>query len=122
LRSLGVPAEQVPLDADEASALFRSVTATRCVAVMVDNATTSSEVRALMPASPCCAVVVASRFRLGSLTADGAVFVPLEPLAVEAGARMLAHTLGHHLRDSQFRTRPPRQRHPDEREAGRPAQ
>jgi tetratricopeptide (TPR) repeat protein len=94
LRSLGVAAERVPLEVEEAVTLFRSVTAQRCVAVMVDNATSVSQVRALTPASPCCVVVVASRHRLGGLAADGAVFVPLEPLTSDAGARMLARTLG----------------------------
>jgi len=80
LRSLGVPAERVPLDVEGSLNLvpFRDGNPVR--RGEVDNATTSSDVRALIPASPCCTVVVASRFRLAGWPRTAQCFVPLEPL------------------------------------------
>jgi tetratricopeptide (TPR) repeat protein len=94
LRALGMAGERVPADLGEAAALFRSVTADRRIAVLVDNAASATQVRTLLPASPLSLVVVATRWRLGGLVMDGAKFMELVPLGVRAGTEMLTRTLG----------------------------
>lgn len=94
LRAFGVAGDRVPADVGEAAALFRSMTADKRVAVLVENAVSAAQVRTLLPASSASVVVVASRWRLGGLAMDGAGFVSLVPLAARAGAEMLARTVG----------------------------
>ena len=94
LRALGVAGERVPIDIAEAAALFRSLTANKRVAMLVDNAASAAQVRTLLPASPRSVVVVASRWRLGGLAMDGAGFLPLVPLQTGAGAELIARTVG----------------------------
>jgi DNA-binding SARP family transcriptional activator len=69
LRALGVPAEQVPVDVDEAAALYRTMLADRRVLVVVDNAATADQVRPLLPGGRGCLVLVTSRTRLPGLVA-----------------------------------------------------
>jgi hypothetical protein len=86
LRALGVPAEAVPVRRDdgaelaEQAALYRSVTAGRSIAVLLDNAESVAQVRPLLPASETSVAVVTSRWRLGGLVRDGAYLVPVAPL------------------------------------------
>ncbi|MEV4756870.1 tetratricopeptide repeat protein [Micromonospora sp. NPDC049559] len=94
LRSLGVPAQRVPVETGERSALFRSLAAGRRLLVLLDNAVSAAQVRPLLPASPGCAVLVTARSRLGALATEGARFLPLEPLPADAGAELLARTVG----------------------------
>jgi tetratricopeptide (TPR) repeat protein len=94
LRAFGVAGERVPIDIAEAAALFRSLTANKRVAMLVDNAASAAQVRTLLPASPRSVVVVASRWRLGGLAMDGAGFLPLVPLQAGAGAELIARTVG----------------------------
>lgn len=100
LRALGVPAEAVPVRRDkraelaEQAALYRSVTAGRSVAVLLDNAESVAQVRPLLPASEASVTVVTSRWRLGGLVRDGAYLVPLTPLASDAAVELLTRSLG----------------------------
>jgi hypothetical protein len=89
LRSLGVTAPTLPSDADERVALFRSITASRRLLVLLDDAVDEAQVRPLIPGGEGCAVVVTSRLALTGL--DRAVHLALcprpggdapEPLAV----------------------------------------
>lgn len=94
LRALGVASERVPADLGEAAALFRSLTADKRLAVLVENAASAAQVRALLPASPRSVVVVSTRWRLGGLVMDGAEFLPLVPLPPEAGSDLLTRSVG----------------------------
>jgi hypothetical protein len=94
LRALGVPAALIPVDVSEAAALFRSVTSGRRLALLLDNALSTAQVRTLLPASPDSVVVVASRWRLGGLAMDGAGFIVLGPMTSGDGAELLARTVG----------------------------
>jgi tetratricopeptide (TPR) repeat protein/DNA-binding SARP family transcriptional activator len=92
LRSLGVPALQVPTDEEEATALYRTILTDRQVLVVLDNASTADQVRPLLPGGPGCLVVVTSRDRhLGLVAREGAfrfdleVFAPAESQALVAG-------------------------------------
>ncbi|MGO4428565.1 AAA family ATPase, partial [Streptomyces sp. MCAF7] len=63
LRALGVPADQIPQDVDDAAALYRSLLAERRILILLDNAATVSQVRPLLPGSGTSLVVVTSRTR-----------------------------------------------------------
>ncbi|MFE4829907.1 regulator [Streptomyces sp. NPDC056672] len=91
LRAFGLgPA---PADPGEAAALWRSVTARRAVAVLVDDAARSDQVRPLMPGRAGL-MVVTSRRTLTGLAADGAVVHQLGPLEDGAAAELLGRYAG----------------------------
>jgi DNA-binding SARP family transcriptional activator len=95
LRSLGVAAEQVPPDADEAAALYRTLLAEKRVLVLLDNAATPDQVRTLLPGAPACLALVTSRDRLSGLVAlDGARELPLGVLDAAEARALLARILG----------------------------
>ena len=95
LVALGVPAGQIPADAQARSGLYRSVLAGRRVLVMLDNARDAAQVRPLLPGSAGCLVVVTSRSALAGLAAaEGAHPLRLGPLGAEQGVRLLAARLG----------------------------
>lgn len=73
LRALGVPEAEIPIDADERSARFRSALAGRRVLLVLDNAGTVDQVRPLLPGGTGSAAIVTSRDLLPGLVAvDGA--------------------------------------------------
>ena len=95
LHALGVPAEQVPGELDEAAAMYRSLLAGKRMLILVDNAATSGQVRPLLPGSPGCLVLVTSRGRLPGLTArEGAARVTLAPLPQGEALALLQNVLG----------------------------
>lgn len=96
LRALGVEGDQVPAEAEEAAGLFRSLTARGCIAILLDNAVSAAQVRALLPSSVASTVVVTTRWRLGGLTMDGADFLHIAPLHQQAGRELLTTTVGKH--------------------------
>ncbi|MEV0381678.1 BTAD domain-containing putative transcriptional regulator [Nonomuraea sp. NPDC050643] len=67
LRSLGLDGAAVPATLDEAAARYRSLTSTRKLLVVLDDALDASQVRPLLPAGPSCAVIVTSRQIMASL-------------------------------------------------------
>jgi len=94
LISLGVPQDRVPLDPDQRAALFRSVTAHRQLMVLLDNAVSAAQVRALIPTGKGSLVVVTSRYRLSGLALDGAKWVDLAPLETAAAMRLFDSVVG----------------------------
>ncbi len=90
LHVLGVPAEEIPAELDEAVGLYRTVTAVRRILVVLDNAGAPDQVRPLLPGGPGCMVVVTSRDQLRGLTArEGAVGLQLGVLAPAEAADLL---------------------------------
>jgi DNA-binding SARP family transcriptional activator len=79
LRSLGIPAHAIPEEPAERTALYRSLLANSRTLLVLDNAADSAQVRALLPASATCLVLVTSRNRLTSL--DDTHLVALDPLS-----------------------------------------
>jgi predicted ATPase len=78
LYGLGVAPEQIPVEAEAAAGLYRTLLADRRVLILLDNAHVAEQVRPLLPASPGSLVLVTSRDRLIGLAArDGARRLPL---------------------------------------------
>ncbi len=95
LRSLGVPPKEIPMEMEEAAALYRSLLSDRRVLVLVDNVRRPAQVRPLVPSGPGCLLVVTGRDRLdGFVARDGATRVDLGPLAAEEAQRLLASLVG----------------------------
>jgi DNA-binding SARP family transcriptional activator len=95
LRALGVPADQVPVDPDQAAALYRTLLAGKRVLVVLDNAKTAEQVRPLLPGTSGCLVLVTSRERLGGLIArEGGQHLTLDVLDPEDASALLARLLG----------------------------
>ncbi|MGW4114539.1 BTAD domain-containing putative transcriptional regulator [Actinosynnema sp. NPDC004786] len=106
LRALGVPPEQIPVDSDEQSGLFRSLLSGRRMLLVLDNAAAPDQVRPLLPGAASCPVLVTSRDDLrGLIAVDGArrvgldVFEPHESVALlrrsGRAAEELARRCGH---------------------------
>lgn len=93
LRALGVPAEGIPGATEERLGLYRSLTAERKLAVLLDDAVSAAQVRPLLPSGTCVAVVT-SRWRLPGLSVDGCLALGLDPLGADAAVDLLASTLG----------------------------
>src|SRR6516162_7644942 len=95
LPALGVPAAQIPADAQARCGLYRSVLAGRRVLIVLDNARDAAQVRPLLPGGGGCLVVVTSRSALAGLAAgEGAWPLRLAPLDDEQAASLLAARLG----------------------------
>jgi hypothetical protein len=92
LRSLGLGPAEIPADADEAAARFRTLTADRRLLVVLDNAHDARLVRPLLPAGPGCAALVTSRQALSSL--DGARLLELGLLSHQQAVELLARIAG----------------------------
>ncbi|WP_431932890.1 NB-ARC domain-containing protein [Nonomuraea jabiensis] len=67
LRSLGLGSAAIPSTLDEAAARYRSLTSTRNLLVVLDDALDVGQVRPLNPAGPACAVIITSRQIMASL-------------------------------------------------------
>ncbi|MEV0397184.1 BTAD domain-containing putative transcriptional regulator [Polymorphospora rubra] len=90
LHALGVPAEQVPVDPGQAAALFRTMLDGRRMLLVLDNVATADQVRALLPGTPGCLVLVTSRDRLSGLVAvDGARRIDLDVLTEDEASTLL---------------------------------
>lgn len=92
LRAVGV--DRPPTGLGELSGLWRSITATRSLALLIDGAADPGQVRPLLPAGERSLTVVTSRNALQELAVDGAVIHPLRPLDREAATQLLASFAG----------------------------
>jgi tetratricopeptide (TPR) repeat protein len=93
--ALGVRPGQVPTELADAAALYRSVLADRRVLIVLDNVAGPDQVRALLPGSPGCAVLITSRDRLGGLTATvDTRLVELAELPPDDSLALLASVVG----------------------------
>ncbi|MET7327098.1 BTAD domain-containing putative transcriptional regulator [Nonomuraea sp. NPDC005650] len=88
LRSLGLDGGAVPATLDEAAARYRSLTSTRKLLVILDDALDAGQVRPLIPAGPSCAVIVTSRLVMASL--DNASHLRLTGLEEADAAALFA--------------------------------
>lgn len=67
LRSLGVPAQDIPDNTEARAALYRSQLADRRVLVVLDNAQSEAQVRPLLPGADSCRTLITSRRQLSGL-------------------------------------------------------
>ncbi len=95
LDALAVRTGELPAGPDARAALYRSLLADRRMAVVLDNAASTDQVRPLLPGSPGCLVVVTGRQRLSGLVAlQGAHPVTLDVLPADQARGQLASHLG----------------------------
>ncbi|MFE3143939.1 BTAD domain-containing putative transcriptional regulator [Streptomyces scopuliridis] len=92
LGALGAPAGAIPEDSDRRAASFRSRVSGRRILILLDNASDVGQVRALLPGSSHCTVIVTSRARLGSLPTT--VRVPLAPMDIDSAALLFTRIAG----------------------------
>jgi DNA-binding SARP family transcriptional activator/Tfp pilus assembly protein PilF len=92
LRALGAHDSAMPRHTNERAALLRSRLANTCTCVVLDDAASAAQVRALLPGAGRCAVLVTSRAMLPDLS--GAQPVELDVLGADEGARLLAGIVG----------------------------
>ncbi|MEO6083567.1 MAG: NB-ARC domain-containing protein [Umezawaea sp.] len=94
LLALGTNPQRIPPEVPRRQALFRSLTAKRAFAILLDNAASAAQVRPLLTSSSTSTVVVTSRWRLSGLAMEGARFVEVDPMDAEASAELLRRVVG----------------------------
>ncbi|NEE01608.1 AfsR/SARP family transcriptional regulator [Phytoactinopolyspora halotolerans] len=95
LLGLGADPRRIPVDAEAATAAYRSLLADRKVLVLLDNAESAGQVRPLLPASPGCVALVTSRDRmLGLVAREGAFRLNVDLLPQEEARELLVRLLG----------------------------
>jgi len=95
LRALAPDLRHLPDDVNERAALFRTLVGDRRMLVVLDNAATTDQVRALLPGNAGCLVLVTSRHRLSGLVArDGARHIALGALTPAESAALLTAAVG----------------------------
>jgi DNA-binding SARP family transcriptional activator/tetratricopeptide (TPR) repeat protein len=81
LRTLGVPPQQIPEDAEERAALYRERLAGTRTLIVLDNAADEAQVRPLIPGEAGCMVLITSRRKLRALDDAHAVALDVLPEA-----------------------------------------
>jgi NB-ARC domain len=94
LRALGLAPERVPVSLEEQSAVWRSLTDGLRLVILLDNAASAAQVRALLPGSGPSLVAVTTRWRIGGLAIDGARFTELGPLDEADAIELLDRVAG----------------------------
>lgn len=92
LLALGLPGQMVPEGEDARMELYRTLLADRRVLVVLDDATSESQVLPLLPGASTCAVLVTSRSRLTGI--PGAQQVELEVLDPEQSLLLMGLVIG----------------------------
>ncbi|GAA4182367.1 BTAD domain-containing putative transcriptional regulator [Streptosporangium oxazolinicum] len=101
LRVLDVPLWRIPADTEERAAVFRSLVADRRMLVVLDNAASAAQVRALLPGAAPSLTLITSRLRLDGLaTTHGVPRIPLGPLPVADAVALLRDRLTQARRDT----------------------
>lgn len=90
LRALGVEEATIPADTSQRAARFRTMIDGRRMLIILDNALTADQVRALLPGTPSSFVLVTSRDALAGLTArDGAHRVDLDRMSHDEASALV---------------------------------
>jgi DNA-binding SARP family transcriptional activator/tetratricopeptide (TPR) repeat protein len=92
LLAIGIAEETIPHDYVERQQLWRSHTADARLLVLLDDARSEAQVRALLPAGDGCGVLVTSRRRMLGLA--GARTVPVDVFRDDEAADLLTHLVG----------------------------
>jgi tetratricopeptide (TPR) repeat protein len=99
LDALGVPPSAVPVDFDAQVGRFRSLVAGRRMLIVYDNVRDAEHVRAALPATAGCVVLVTSRNRLDAL--DASVRVGLRELSAAESVEVFERWLGRPRLDAE---------------------
>ena len=95
LVALGVPGPEIPLRLDDRSARYRTELSERRMLVVLDNASSSEQIRPLLPGATLCRTVVTSRDTLSSLVSlHGAHRLVLDVLPIEDAVSLLRTLIG----------------------------
>lgn len=95
LMSLGLSGKEIPLELYDRAALYRSLVNRRRILIVLDNASSTEQVRHLIPGSATSFVVITSRDSLTSLVAlYGAKRIDLDLLPHEDATNLLAELIG----------------------------
>ena len=95
LRALGMARQNIPVGVEERAAAYRSLLDGRRMLVVLDNASSTEQVRPLLPGAPSCAVVVTSRDSLAGLVArHSARRMDLDLLPLEDAVALLGVLIG----------------------------
>ncbi|MFD4643396.1 NB-ARC domain-containing protein [Lentzea sp. NPDC058436] len=94
LVALGVHHEHIPASLPARTNLFRTLTATAPVLVVLDDVTEPAQVPPFLPNSAGSVVLVTSNDRLAELALDGAHLFTLEPLDDRSGLSLLRELCG----------------------------
>ncbi len=98
LRSLGVPADRVPIEPGEQASLYRSLLHSRRVLIVVDNGGTADDILPLVPAGPANLLLVTSRNAMTALATHHAVcLVGLDVFSDQEAVELLGKLLGAHV-------------------------
>ena len=92
LRALGVPSAQIPDGLDERAEAYRSLLADRKVLVVLDDATSETQVTPLLPGGGLAAVIITSRGRLAGLA--GAAHIELDIFDADKSLDLLERIVG----------------------------
>ncbi|MEU6264332.1 ATP-binding protein [Saccharopolyspora shandongensis] len=102
LAALDVAPERIPPSDDARAAMFRSLVHDKRMLVLLDNARTADQVRALLPGTKACLVLVTSRNRLDDLAVrEGATRLSLNVLSERESHALLGHYLGQDRLDKE---------------------
>ncbi|PWI44825.1 BTAD domain-containing putative transcriptional regulator [Streptomyces sp. ICBB 8177] len=92
LRALGFTGAAIPEGLDSRAALYRSAIAKRRALIVVENVADADQLRALVPGTPTCRLLVTSRARLSGPA--GTAVVELDVPSAHEGVEMLAAMAG----------------------------
>ncbi|MGK5543744.1 AfsR/SARP family transcriptional regulator [Streptomyces sp. URMC 127] len=99
LGGLGIADEDIPEDAGERTALYRSLLADRRMLLLLDNAASCEQLRPLIPGTADCAVLVTSRAWLTGLA--GARHLRLDVMPQAEALDLLRRTAGRRAVDAE---------------------
>ncbi|MEU4442435.1 BTAD domain-containing putative transcriptional regulator [Actinosynnema sp. NPDC050801] len=99
LRAMGIPGTSIPDAEDERAEMYRQLVARKRMLVVLDDAATERQVRALLPGSSSCSVVVTSRTRLTGL--PGVRVLEIDVLDHDDALGMLATVVGRDRVDAE---------------------
>ncbi|SDG19699.1 Tetratricopeptide repeat-containing protein [Lentzea fradiae] len=95
LLALDVPGEKVPRGVEAKAALFRSLLVGRRMLILLDNVTRPDDVRAVLPSTPECLLLVTSRSSLPGLVARNSAYrITLDMLPPADSAALLREVIG----------------------------
>jgi hypothetical protein len=95
LSALGIGDSDLPTGHAARIGLYRSLTHSRQLLILLDDATGVEQVRALLPTGPASLTLVTSRSTLPALIAhEDAATLPVRPLAATEAVRLLAMLIG----------------------------